>query len=62
MSDWIDCMSALEPELLEVTIRSYNPRVEKSIKCSCRSRAFLTAGGGTERCLNVFQLIFFCQF
>ena len=22
MSDWIDCMNALEPELLEVTIRS----------------------------------------
>ena len=26
MSDWIDCMNALEPELLEVTIRSGKPR------------------------------------
>ena len=63
MSDWIDCMNALEPELLEVTLRSGNPPprtgVKCSIKCSCRSRGFLQSGGKSERFLNVFLFINF---
>ena len=52
MSDWIDCMNALEPELLEVTIRSEKPTIVNiSVKCSSRSHLNHTRGLSCHSCI-----------